>query len=164
MQWPKNQVRVMASLFWNPICGIFIFRTTKQMTFLEFWDKTGQDRYLFKRKFWFLPFELFWPEVDLTGGQMWRVSPSNSMSQMTQKHVSHDTHALFSYGDLIWPDLDLYLALVTYLRDIFVIPSVAFSQILPLQLSLASPRQPIRRKESALTFDLTLTQHLTLLR
>ena len=34
--------------FLNRIFGIFNCLTSKQMTFLEFWDKTGQDRYVLK--------------------------------------------------------------------------------------------------------------------
>ena len=68
VQWPRNQVMVMTSLFWNSIFGICNCRTTKQMAFLEFWDKTGQDRYVLKRKFRFSKRDLFylnltWPEV-----------------------------------------------------------------------------------------------------
>ena len=46
--------------------------------------------------------------------------------------------------------LRFYLALVSYLHGIFVIPSAAFSQSLRLQLSLFWSRQPTMRKQSAL--------------
>ena len=44
--------------------------------------------------------------------------------------MTHGTRAIFSYGDLIRLelDLDLCLALVTYLHDIFIIPSVVFAE------------------------------------
>ena len=78
--------------------------------------------------------------------------------------MSHDTRAIFSYVNLICPDLDLDLfsALVSYLHGMIVIPSVAFLLSLRLQLSLVSGAG--KAKESALAFDLTLTQHLTSLR
>ena len=80
--------------------------------------------------------------------------------------VTQDTRAVFSYDYFNWDDIDLelYLALVSYLHGIFNIPSVAFWQSLGLQLSLVWSRHLIRRKESALTFDTTLTRHLTLSR
>ena len=80
--------------------------------------------------------------------------------------TGHGTRAMFPYGDLILPDidLDLYLALVSSLHGILVIPAVAFSQSLRSQLSLVWSRQPIKQKESALIFDPNLTQHLTWLR
>ena len=70
--------------------------------------------------------------------------------------MCHTTLVLFfhfSYGDIIWPglDLDLFLALVSYLHGIFFIPSKAFWQSLGLQ-SPAWPRQPIRPKR--VSFDL----------
>ena len=43
----------MTSLFWKPIVGSCNCRTTKQMTFLESWDKTRQGTHVFKGKFWF---------------------------------------------------------------------------------------------------------------
>ena len=74
VQKPSNGNDV---IFWNSIFGISNCRTTKQMTFLESWDKTGQDIYLLERKFRFSKFDLFWPELDLILGQMWKwVSPS----------------------------------------------------------------------------------------
>ena len=45
--------------FLNRIFGICNCRTSKQMTFSEFRDKTGQDRYVLKRHFWFSKFDLF---------------------------------------------------------------------------------------------------------
>ena len=157
VQWPRNQVMVMTSLFWNSILGICNCRTTKQMTFLVFWDKTGQYRYVLKIKFRFSKCDLFylsltWPKVKCENECHHRIL----RVKWPKKHVSHDTRAIFLYGDLIWPDLDLDLCLasISYLHDIFVIPSAAFSQSLRLQLSLVWFRQPIRRKESALTFDL----------
>ena len=106
-----------------------------------------------------------WPQLDLTLVQIWqRAPPLNSTSQMT--HKTSATRAVFSYDGLTWPDidLDLHLALVSYLHDIFMIPSVAFWKSLGWQLSLVWSLQPIRQRRSVLTFDLALTRHLTLLR
>ena len=60
----------MASLFWNAIFGISKRRTTKQMTFLESWDKAGQDVYVYvynvyKRQFSDSKYDIFWPELDM---------------------------------------------------------------------------------------------------
>ena len=86
VQWPQNQVNVMTSLFWSAIFGISNCRKSKQMTFLETWDKTRQDRYVLKRNLWVSKFDLFWPELDLTLDQIWKwVSPSNSTFQITHK-------------------------------------------------------------------------------
>ena len=75
------------------------------------------------------------------------------------KHVSHDIHATFSFVDLIWPDLDLDLYLVQgpYLYATFFITWEALLQSLGLQLLLVLSREPIRRKVTILTFDLTWT-------
>ena len=78
--------------------------------------------------------------------------------------MSHDIRAIFSYVDLIRPDLDLFLALVSYLHGMIVIPSVAFSLSLRLPAVFGLVSAAGKAKESALTFELTLTQHLTLLR
>ena len=156
----------MTSLFWKSIFGICNCRTTKQMPFLEFWDKTGQDGYVLKRTFEFSKCDLFtWTWPDLRSNVKMSVTIEFYVWN-DPKNMCHTTLVIFLYGDLIWPDLDLDLrsASISYLHGIFVIPSVAFSQSLRLRLSLVWFRQPIRRKESALTFDLTLTQHLTLLK
>ena len=54
--------------FLTPIFGIFNCRASKQMTLLEYWDKTGQDRYVLKRNFWAPKFNLFDLSLDLTCG------------------------------------------------------------------------------------------------
>ena len=68
-----------------------------------------------------------------------------------------------SCGGLTWPDLDLdpsfARALCLYLT--FIIPSEALWRSLDSKLSLVFPRHMIRRKGSALTFELTLTRELT---
>ena len=43
MQWPKNQVNVMKSFFENTF-GICNYRASKQITFLESWNKARQDK------------------------------------------------------------------------------------------------------------------------
>ena len=52
VKWPKNQVRLMTTLFWNAILGISNCHSWKWMMFLESWDKTGQDRHVLVSKFW----------------------------------------------------------------------------------------------------------------
>ena len=42
--------------------------------------------------------------------------------------MSDDIRAIFLCIDLIWPNLNLYLALASYLQGIFVITPVAFWQ------------------------------------
>ena len=120
----------------------------------------------FKRNIWvskFAPFYLnwTWPWVRCENECHHRILRPKWLT----KHVSHDIRAIFSSGDLIWPDLglDLYLALASYLHGIFIIPSQAFWQGLGLQLTLVWSRQPIRRYESALNFDLTMTRYVKLL-
>ena len=49
------------------VFGLSMSRTTKQMKFLESWDETGQNWYVFERKFWFSKFDLFWPKRELKG-------------------------------------------------------------------------------------------------
>ena len=56
----------MTPPFWKAFLDIFHCRTSKQLTFLESWDKTGQDRHIFKSKFWFLKIDLLtwiWPDL-----------------------------------------------------------------------------------------------------
>ena len=60
VQWPKNEVRVMTTLFWNSIFGILRCRTTKQTTCLESLDKIRQDRYIKK---WFQNLTVFDPNL-----------------------------------------------------------------------------------------------------
>ena len=52
VQWQRNQVNVMTSLFLNMIFGMFNYPTSKRLIFFESCDKPGQDSYIFKRKFW----------------------------------------------------------------------------------------------------------------
>ena len=93
-------------IFWNSIFRISNCRTTKQMTFLESWDKTEQNRYVFKRKLWLSTYDLFWPELDRTLGQMWKwMSPSNSTCQMTHKTciTRHSCYIFIWWPHLTWP-------------------------------------------------------------
>ena len=51
VQWPeKKQVKVMTSLVWIAFLVISNGCTSKQMTFLESWDKTGQDSHALKEE------------------------------------------------------------------------------------------------------------------
>ena len=55
-------------IFWNSIFRISNCRTTKQMTFLESWDKTQQNAYFLKENFDFQDLTIFdlnltWPSV-----------------------------------------------------------------------------------------------------
>ena len=54
MQWPKNQVNVMTSFFGNTF-GICNCRASnsKQITFLESWDKARQDKTILTENFKF---------------------------------------------------------------------------------------------------------------
>ena len=95
---------------------------------------------------------------------MWKcVPPSNTSTQMTRKTCVIRYSWCISYGDLIWTDLflDLCLVLAPFLYDIFFISSVTLWHSLGSKFSLVWSRQPIRRKESALAFDLTLPRQLT---
>ena len=60
----KKQRKVIASLF-EMLFLAFLFTVHKNKSFLESWDKTGQDRLVFRRKFWFKKFDLFWPNLTL---------------------------------------------------------------------------------------------------
>ena len=71
------------------------------------------------------------------------------------KHVLHDTRSMFLSGGFIRPGiyLALCLALPAYLYSIFVFSSVTLWQNFGFRLSLVWSRQPIRRKESTLTWN-----------
>ena len=69
VQWPKNQVKGIASLFDSNFC-ICNCCASKQMTFLESWDKTGQENFILRRKFLASKFDLF--DLYLTLGQIWK--------------------------------------------------------------------------------------------
>ena len=106
------------------------------MTFLESWGKTGQDRHVYNEKFGFQNSFFFY----LNSTCLWVICENECHHQILPpkwpvKHVPQDTHAIFSYGDLNWPDLDLCLALAPY--KIFIIVSIALWQSLGLQLSLS---------------------------
>ena len=132
------------------------------MTFLESGGKTGQDRYVlkiiyeFRNLFVLLSKDSF--DLNLTWVRYENECHHRILrSKWLIKYVSHDTRAIFSCGDLIWPDIDfdLYLALASYLHGIFVIPSVAFWQGLGLQRSLVWSRQPIK----AIRFSFEFAPH-----
>ena len=77
--------------------------------------------------------------------------------------MSHDTRDIFTYGDFISPDLDLdlYLALVSHLHLRHLFSSIF------AKFALATASGPVsaadKAKDPALTFDLSLPQHLALL-
>ena len=107
VQWPNNYLMVMTSLFWKTRFVKFLIVVRQKMTFLESWDKSGQDMYyVCLRKVWFSKCGHHWPVLHLTLGHMWKwMSPSNSRAKWAINHVSHATRTIFSYDDLIWPDL-----------------------------------------------------------
>ena len=126
-------------------------------------DKTG--RYVFKRKFRVSKFDLF--DLNLTWPCVRYANESHHLivrPKWFTKHVSNDTCAIFSSGDLIWPDLDLdlYLPLTACLHVLFIIPSVAFWFGVVAVSGLVSAAD----KGMRVSFDLcmTLTRYLTLLR
>ena len=132
------------------------------MTFLEFWDKTGQDRFVFERKFWFSKFDLFWTELDLTLGQIWKwVSPSNSIFQITHKIcvARRSCYIFVRWPHLawlwFWPFFSISLLFAWHLRHPFnsILTNFGLAAI-PGLVSAAN-------KAEKSYFDLTLTQHLT---
>ena len=71
----KKHVNVMTSLYLTTIFSISNCRTSKQMTFLESWDKTGQHRYVFKRIVWVSKLKfLTWTWTDLESGMKMSVA------------------------------------------------------------------------------------------
>ena len=130
VRWPRNQVKVITSLFY---VIFFSFLNVIRQNKWHFWTliQNWTKQICFIRKFWVLEFDVFLPELHLTMGQRWKwVSLLYPSSKYPVKHVSHDTLAIFSHCDLIWPDIDLglYLGLAFYLHRILVIPSVAIWQ------------------------------------
>ena len=96
--------------------------------------------------------DIFMPESD---SESLKVRRLRSPGHKTLLHYFHTT-SLF----------DLTVALTCILREpltygTLVVTSVALWQSLGSQLSLVWSWRPIRRKESALSFDPTLTRHLT---
>ena len=92
--------------FWNAIVGIYNCCTPKQMTLLESWDKTGQDRFVLKSIFWVSKLDIFLVELDLTLGQIWKwISPSNSTSQMTHQTcvTRYPCFIFMQWSHLTWP-------------------------------------------------------------
>ena len=96
--------------FWIAFFGIYNCRTSKQLTFLESSDKTGQNRYVF--------------ELDLTLGQIWKwVSSSNFAFQMTHKTcvTPYSCYIFMRWPHLTWPwpELSISLLLTWHLRHPF---------------------------------------------
>ena len=88
----------------NNIFGISNCFTTKQITFLESWDKMDK-KHVFKENFiskiWH-----FLPELHLTLGQKWKwVSPSNPKFQMTHKTcvTRHSSYIFIWWPHVTWP-------------------------------------------------------------
>ena len=83
------------------------------------------------------------------------------MSEFYATRLSHDTRAIFSYGDLIQPMVTLTLLgmspLLIYCA--FAIRSGSLRRSLALQLALVAAD-----KAKGVSFDLTLTRHLSLSR
>ena len=109
--------------------------------------------FFFSRKSWVLKFDLFdlnmtWPWVRCENECHYRILRPKWPIQ----HMSHDTHVVFLYGDLIWPDVDLYLALASYLHDIFVIPSEAYWW--SFRLVVASGLVSATEKAKRVSFDI----------
>ena len=105
VKWPKQRLMEWRH-FLNSIFEISTCRMTKLMTFLETWDKIEQNRYYFVRKFRLSKFDLFWPEIDLTSGQMWKwMSLSNSTCQITHKTciTRHPCNIFIWWPHLTWP-------------------------------------------------------------
>ena len=145
----------MASLFETRFLEILCVVRQNKMTYLESWDKTGQDRHIFKRKFWLSKFDRFWPELDLTLGQMWKwVSPSNSTSQMTHKTwaTRHLCYIFIRWPHLTWswpwPVLTICLLLTWHLLHPF---SSIFAE---LKLEAVSGVVSVADKAKRVSFDL----------
>ena len=114
------------AIFWNSIFGIFNCCTTKQMTFLESWEKTEQNRHAFKKRFGLSKSDLFWPELDLTLCQMWKwMSPSSYTCQMTHKTcITRNSCDIFIWWPHFtwpwpWPVLSISLLFTWNLRHPF---------------------------------------------
>ena len=83
----------------------------KKKTFLESWDKTGQDRHAFVRIFWTSRFDLTWPSLTwhwpLLGPRlkMNATIKSNSASQMAHKScvARHSCNIFLWWSYLTWP-------------------------------------------------------------
>ena len=78
------------------------------------------------RAFWFSKFDLFWSELDLTLGQMWKwVSPSNSTAQMILKTCVtwHSCYIFIRWPHLTWtwpwPVLSISLLFMRHLLHPF---------------------------------------------
>ena len=138
--------------FWNP--------RTKLDSKGMFWKENFEFRNLT-----FFDLNMTWPRVRYENLCHHRIlRPKQSI-----KHVSHDTRAMFSYGGLTWPDLDLNLCLLSisvlltwHLRHPFSSTLAVFG------LAAVSDLVPAAHKAMQvsfdLTFDLTFTRYLTLIK
>ena len=98
-------------------CDVIWPRMPKITLPSSFWDEMDHKTCITCHAVQNLKFDLFWPDLHLRS-VMWLLNVSNmssctpymcSMSEMSQKHVSHDPFLPNRYGDLGWPDLDLTL-------------------------------------------------------
>ena len=147
--------------FWN---ASFVISDVVRQNKWHFWDpETKLDKidmfFMVNLSFKIWP---IWPAIGLTLREMFKwETPSNFTSRWLIKHVSYDTRIIFSRWPQLtwpWPVISISLLLSWHLRHPF---SSIFAEL--RLLSLVWSRQPIRWKESALTFDPTLNRHLTLL-
>ena len=58
-------------VFWNIFLGISNRRTSKLISFLESWGKTGQDKHAPVWQFYVWRFNLIWPDFDLILTSSW---------------------------------------------------------------------------------------------
>ena len=86
---PKKQVKVMTSHFWKLDFFAFLIEVRKTSG-----DKTGQERHVFKSKFWFSRSGLFLLNLTWLGQMRKWMSPSRFASQMSRKFC-HTTLMLY---------------------------------------------------------------------
>ena len=103
---PKTRWRWSRHFFESHFLAFLIVAPQNKWHFWNPKTKTGQDRYVLKRNFWISKFDLFWPELDLTLGQIWKwVSSSNSTFQMTHKTcvTRYSCYIFMRWPHLTWP-------------------------------------------------------------
>ena len=97
---------VMTSLLWNSFFWSSNVERKNNDILGILRKKNGQDRYVFKRKFKLSKFDLFWPKLGLTLGEISKwVSPLNAMCQMTHKTcvARHLCYIFIWWHHLTWP-------------------------------------------------------------
>ena len=151
------------SHFW----AIYRHRTQKQITPLDSWDQTESEKCILFAKFWILKIDLFWPFLTFLTwpwGQIWKLPlPLDSTSKITYITLSRDFYVVF----LMMTSCDLTVTLTcTYFKHNTVLDFSAavkkrFWESLGALLLIARSLWVIIRKHIFLTFDLTLTLHVT---